>query len=90
MRYLVFSPDVSLRRLEQPYLYDRSSDELYELSEEASEFLESAGGPPPLPPRVQTPILPGTLPKKGWRRWLTLLAARSAIQASYSLRRTTC
>ncbi len=47
MSYLVFIPDVSLRRLEQPYLYDRRSDELYELSDEAEAFLESAGGPDP-------------------------------------------
>jgi hypothetical protein len=33
-------PDVSLRRLEQPFICGRRADDLYELSEEAWEFLD--------------------------------------------------
>lgn len=65
MSYLVFSPDMSLRRLERPYRYDRRSDELYELSEEAWEFLESAGGPVPPPAESADPDFTGYLVEEG-------------------------
>lgn len=38
-KFLVLSPHCSLKRLEQPYLYDIENDQLYELGEEAFQFL---------------------------------------------------
>lgn len=38
-RFLAIAPHCSLKRLETPYLYDIENDELYELSEEAYQFL---------------------------------------------------
>ena len=38
-RYLTLSPNCSLRLLEQPCIYDRAHDELYELDREAGDFV---------------------------------------------------
>ncbi len=38
--YLTLSPDCSLRLLEKPCIYDRARDELYELDERASNFVQ--------------------------------------------------
>lgn len=38
-RFLAIAPHCFLKRLEEPYLYDIENDELYELSEEAYQFL---------------------------------------------------
>ena len=38
-KFFTISPHCSLKRLEEPYLYDIEKDELYELSEEAYPFL---------------------------------------------------
>ncbi len=45
--YLRLAEHVSLRRLESPFLYDRSADDLYELNEEAFSFLERCDGANP-------------------------------------------
>lgn len=45
--YLVLSPRVSLRRLEEPSLYDRYDDELYELNDEAWDYLVGVDGVTP-------------------------------------------
>jgi radical SAM protein with 4Fe4S-binding SPASM domain len=42
--YLALQRGVSLRRLEEPYLYDARHDELYELSQEAWDYLAGADG----------------------------------------------
>lgn len=42
--YLRLHPQVSLKRLEQPYLYHSGSDELYELDETALTFLAKCNG----------------------------------------------
>ena len=42
--YLKLSPGVSVKTLESPYLYDAITDELYEINEEAVEFLMSCDG----------------------------------------------
>ena len=47
MSYLLLAPDVSLRYLERPYLYNRKTDELYELDEEAWKYLLAVAGPNP-------------------------------------------
>ena len=38
-KFFTLAPHCSLKRLEEPYLYDIESDELYELGEEAYQFL---------------------------------------------------
>ncbi len=38
-KFLTLAPHCSLKRLEEPYLYDIENDELYELGEEAYQFL---------------------------------------------------
>jgi radical SAM protein with 4Fe4S-binding SPASM domain len=38
-KFFVIAPHCSLKRLEEPYLYDIENDELYELGEEAYQFL---------------------------------------------------
>ena len=38
------SPDVSLKRLESPYAYDRARDDLFELTDDAFAYLERARG----------------------------------------------
>ena len=38
-KFFVIAPHCSLKRLEEPYLYDIDNDELYELGEEAYQFL---------------------------------------------------
>jgi len=38
-KFLTLAPHCSLKRLEEPYIYDIENDELYELSEEAYQFL---------------------------------------------------
>ena len=38
-KFFTISPHCSLKRLEEPYLYDIQNDELYELGEEAYQFL---------------------------------------------------
>ena len=42
--YLSLASQVSLRRLEEPCLYDRAADELYELNDDAMRFLERVDG----------------------------------------------
>jgi radical SAM protein with 4Fe4S-binding SPASM domain len=48
--FIVLAPHCSLKRLEEPYLYDRDNDELYELSQDAFDFLVkcSLGERPPV------------------------------------------
>jgi len=48
--FYVLAPHCALKRLEEPYLYDIQSDELYELSDDAYQFLAacSHGESPPL------------------------------------------
>jgi radical SAM protein with 4Fe4S-binding SPASM domain len=38
-KYITIAPHCALKRLEEPYLYDIENDELYELNEEAYQFL---------------------------------------------------
>jgi radical SAM protein with 4Fe4S-binding SPASM domain len=38
-KYIALAPHCALKRLEEPYLYDIANDELYELNEEAYQFL---------------------------------------------------
>ena len=45
--YLSLPPHVSLRRLEEPFLYDRRHDELYELNDDAMRLLERVDGSTP-------------------------------------------
>ncbi|BEQ15640.1 radical SAM/SPASM domain-containing protein [Desulfoferula mesophila] len=42
--YLRLAPHVCLRQLEEPYLYDRRADELYELNQEGLEALQKCRG----------------------------------------------
>lgn len=39
-KYINLNPDCTLKALEKPYLYNIEKDELYELSEDAFEFLK--------------------------------------------------
>ncbi|MBF0527055.1 MAG: radical SAM protein [Deltaproteobacteria bacterium] len=41
---LALTPDCSLKHLEQPYIYDKGADELYEVNDEAFEFLKKCDG----------------------------------------------
>ncbi len=43
----VLSPDFVLRKLEKPYVYNISDDQLYELDDEAFEFLKKCNGATP-------------------------------------------
>ncbi|MBI5696538.1 MAG: hypothetical protein HZC51_12540, partial [Nitrospirae bacterium] len=43
-RYIALSDGCVLRRLEPPCVYDRRTDELYELGDEAAEFLRLCDG----------------------------------------------
>jgi len=49
-KFVVLAPHCSLKRLEEPYLYDIENDELYELSQDAFDFLVkcSQGERPPI------------------------------------------
>jgi len=49
-KWIVLAPHCSLKRLEKPYLYDIENDELYELSQDAFDFLAkcSQDDPPPI------------------------------------------
>jgi radical SAM protein with 4Fe4S-binding SPASM domain len=49
-KFIVLAPHCSLKRLEEPYLYDIENDELYELSQDAFDFLVrcSQGERPPI------------------------------------------
>jgi radical SAM protein with 4Fe4S-binding SPASM domain len=49
-KFIVLTPRCRLKRLEEPYLYDIGNDELYELSQDAFDFLVkcSQGGRPPV------------------------------------------
>jgi len=57
------SPDVSLKRLEAPYLYHRGNDDLYEVSEEAFSFIERHRGH--LPSRETEPEFLATCLEEG-------------------------
>lgn len=46
-KYPTLAPDYVLRRLESPFVYDISGDELYELDEEAFTFLKECNGKNP-------------------------------------------
>lgn len=52
-RFFSLAPHCALKRLEQPYLYDIENDQLYELGEEAFEFLLKSSQGMPLPLREE-------------------------------------
>lgn len=66
--YLVLDERVSLRRLEQPYLYDRQTDDLYEVNETAWRFLERVDGVTPGLVREADPDFLAVLLEEGLAR----------------------
>ncbi len=75
--YLSLASHVSLRRLEEPFLYDRRQDELYELNEDAMRFLERINGVTPGLAAVADPEFLAYLLDEG----LAVLADRPGLRA---------